>query len=52
MAGLFPVNPLTVRRNRHHPEAVEQALGGRGHPRDPSDGTELPAGPAGQGIRP
>ncbi|WP_327389941.1 hypothetical protein OG728_12660 [Streptomyces microflavus] len=41
-----------MRRNRRRLEAVEQALGGRGHPRDPSDGTELPAGPARQGTRP
>lgn len=52
MAGLFLVNPLTVRRNRRRLEAVEQALRERGHLRDPSDGTELPAGPAGQGTRP
>ncbi|MET7868824.1 hypothetical protein [Streptomyces cyaneofuscatus] len=52
LAGLFLVNPLTVRRQRRRLEAVERALRDRGHLRDPSDGTEAPAGGASQDTRP
>ncbi|MFJ8841992.1 hypothetical protein ACIRFF_03705 [Streptomyces cyaneofuscatus] len=52
MAGLFLVNPLTMRRQRRRLEAVERALRDRGHLRDPSDGTEVPAGRASQETRP
>lgn len=52
MAGLFLVNPLTMRRQRRRLEAVERALRDRGHLRDPSDGTEAPAGRASQDTRP
>ncbi|MFH8374278.1 hypothetical protein ACH4A7_12140 [Streptomyces cyaneofuscatus] len=52
MAGLFLVNPLTMRRQRRRLEAVERALRDRGHLRDPSDGTEAPAGRASQETRP
>ncbi|MFE3719983.1 hypothetical protein [Streptomyces cyaneofuscatus] len=42
LAGLFLVNPLTMRRQRRRLEAVEQALRDRGRPSDHGTGGRSP----------